>query len=72
MSFFEYINRLRVTESQRCLADPAFDGQSILEIGLAAGFNSKAAYNAAFKRFSDTTPSQYRAQARANRAASAK
>lgn len=67
MSFFEYTNRLRVREAQRCLADPAFDVQGVLDIGLAAGFNSKAAYHAAFKRFSDTTPSRYRVEARAER-----
>lgn len=68
ISFFEYVNRLRVAEAQRCLADPAFDAQSVLDIGLGAGFNSKAAYNAAFKRFSDSTPSQFRARARATTA----
>jgi AraC-like DNA-binding protein len=59
-SFFEYINRLRVQEAQRCLADPAFSGQTVLEVGMAAGFNSKAAFNTAFKRFTGTTPSDYR------------
>jgi AraC-like DNA-binding protein len=63
-SFFEYINRLRVQEAQRCLADPAFSGQTVLEVGLAAGFNSKAAFNTAFKRFTGTTPTAYRAQPR--------
>lgn len=63
VSFFEYINRMRVREVERCLSDRAFAGQSLLEIGLAAGFNSKAAFNAAFKRFTGTTPSAYRATA---------
>jgi AraC-like DNA-binding protein len=61
-SFFEYINRLRVEEAKRCLADTAYHGQTVLEIGLAAGFNSKAAFNAAFKRFTGTTPAAYRTQ----------
>jgi AraC-like DNA-binding protein len=60
-SFFEYINRLRVQEAQRCLRDPAFGSQTVLEVGLAAGFNSKAAFNTAFKRITGTTPSDYRA-----------
>jgi AraC-like DNA-binding protein len=61
-SFFEYINRLRVQEAQRCLRNPAFSNQTVLEVGLAAGFNSKAAFNTAFKRLTGTTPSEYRAQ----------
>ncbi len=62
-SFFEYINRLRVEEAKRCLKDPTFSSQTVLEVGLGAGFNSKAAFNAAFKRFTGTTPSDYRRQA---------
>jgi AraC-like DNA-binding protein len=61
-SFFEYINRLRVQEAKRCLADPSFSSQTVLEVGMAAGFNSKAAFNTAFKRFTGTTPSDYRAR----------
>ncbi len=60
-SFFEYINRLRVQEAQRCLADSAFKSQTLLDIGLAAGFNSKAAFNSAFKRYSGLTPTEFRA-----------
>jgi AraC-like DNA-binding protein len=62
-SFFEYINRLRVQEAKRCLVDSAFQGQTLLDIGLAAGFNSKAAFNAAFKRYSGLTPTEFRAKA---------
>ncbi len=32
---------------KRCLADPAYDSQTILDIALAAGFSSKTAFNAA-------------------------
>ncbi len=60
VSFFDFINRYRVQEVQRCLSDPAYKTQSVLEIGLASGFNSKAAFNAAFKRFTGVTPSEWR------------
>ena len=61
-TFFEFVNGRRVEEVKRCLADPAYDSQSILEIGLAAGFNSKAAFNAAFKQRTGLTPSAFRQQ----------
>lgn len=61
-SFFDYINKLRVEEAKRCLADPAYREQTVLELGLASGFNSKAAFNAAFRRFTGLTPSEFRSQ----------
>jgi AraC-like DNA-binding protein len=62
VSFFEYVNRMRVEEAKRCLRDPAFGEQTVLQIGFSSGFNSKAAFNAAFKRFTGTTPAAYRSQ----------
>jgi AraC-like DNA-binding protein len=64
MTFFDYINRLRVQEVQRCLADPAYRSQTILDIALASGFNSKAAFNAAFRLHAGMTPSEFRLQRR--------
>jgi AraC-like DNA-binding protein len=59
-SFFDFINAHRVAEVQRCLKDPAYARQTILEIALDAGFNSKAAFNSAFRQHAGTTPSAYR------------
>ena len=59
-SFYDFINRQRIQEVQRCLKDPAHATQTILDIALQCGFNSKAAFNAAFKRVSGCTPSQFR------------
>jgi AraC-like DNA-binding protein len=59
-SFYDYVNGLRVVEVQRCLRDPAYDGQTVLEIALASGFASKATFNAVFKKHVGTTPSSYR------------
>jgi AraC-like DNA-binding protein len=59
-SFFDFINQRRVEEVKRCLHDPHYAAQTILEIGLASGFSSKATFNAAFKKFTGVTPSQYR------------
>jgi AraC-like DNA-binding protein len=63
VTFFDFINAQRIQEVQRCLADRAYEGQAILDIALAAGFSSKAAFNAAFKQHTGLTPSQFRRQA---------
>lgn len=69
-TFFDYINELRAIEVRRCLDDPAYARRSVLEIGLAAGFNSQGALNASFRRFFGVTPGRYRKGSRANGAAS--
>jgi AraC-like DNA-binding protein len=62
-TFFDCINRRRVDEVKRCLADPAYASQTILDIALSAGFSSKAAFNSAFKQHAGLTPSEFRRQA---------
>ncbi|MCP4217585.1 MAG: helix-turn-helix domain-containing protein [bacterium] len=59
-SFYELINRSRVEEARRLLAAPGGNRKSVLEIGFEAGFNSKTAFNRAFKQFAQMTPSQFR------------
>lgn len=59
-SFFDFVNGYRVEEVKRKLHDPAFDNFTLLAIGLESGFNSKAAFNAAFRKHTGTTPSQYK------------
>lgn len=60
-NFHDYIARWRIDDVKRCLRDPAYDGQTILEIALAAGFRSKSAFHEAFRRETGETPSRYRA-----------
>lgn len=60
VGFYDYLGALRVREARRLLADPACTGRSILDIALAAGFNAKASFNAAFKRHTGMTPTQFR------------
>jgi AraC-like DNA-binding protein len=59
-NFYDFINGRRVAEVKRCLKDPAYGAQSVLDIALAAGFSSKASFNAAFKKHTGLTPSAYR------------
>lgn len=63
-NFFDYVNRHRIEEAKRLLADPANANVSILALGMDAGFGSKSSFNAAFRRHTSQTPSQYRSAAK--------
>ena len=58
--YTDYVNGLRVEEAQQRLCDPAHTDDTVLEIGLAAGFASKATFNRVFKRITGQTPTAYR------------
>ena len=62
-NFQDYLNRYRVDALKLALHDAGQAGTSILDLALAAGFNSKSALNRAFKKHTGMTPSEYRAQA---------
>ncbi len=62
VSFKDYLNNLRIEEAKRYLKDPDFSNYTLVAIGLEAGFNSKSAFNASFKKITGLTPSQYRQQ----------
>ncbi len=61
-NFFEFVNRYRVEESKKQLADPSKKNLNIAEIGFQVGFNSPSTFNAAFKQHTQMTPSQFRKQ----------
>ncbi len=58
--FFDFINFHRIEEAKRQLADPKKKHLSVIAIAFDVGFNSKSAFNAAFKKHTSLTPSQYR------------
>jgi len=60
LSFASLVNGYRVEEVKGRLADLSFDHSSILEAALDAGFNTKAAFNRAFKKAAGMTPSQFK------------
>ncbi len=62
MSFKDYLNDLRIEEAKRYLNDPKFVNYTLVAIGLEAGFKSKSAFNASFKKITGLIPSQYRKQ----------
>jgi AraC-like DNA-binding protein len=65
-NFFDFINYHRIEEAKRMLVDPARKHYSILAISEEVGFNSKSAFNAAFKKHTDMTPSEFRKALAAN------
>lgn len=62
INFKEYINSLRVEEAKSYLVDSEFSNYTLVAIGLEAGFNSKSAFNASFKKITGKTPSEYKRQ----------
>lgn len=65
-NFYNYINRYRVGEAKRLLAGSALDKLNILGIAFASGFNSKTAFNTAFRKWTGQSPGAY-AKAQKNR-----
>lgn len=58
-SFYEFVNRRRIEHAKRLLVDAP--EQTVLEIALFVGFNSKSTFNTAFRQQTGTTPSAFRA-----------
>ncbi len=58
--FYDFLNRYRVDESKRILKDPVNSKNTILEICYSVGFNSKSAFNTAFKKHTGITPTEFK------------
>jgi AraC-like DNA-binding protein len=59
-----FINSYRIEEVKEKMSAPDNNDSTILELALAAGFNSKSAFNEAFRKQTGMTPSDYREAAR--------
>ena len=59
-SFFELLASYRIEEAKRILGDKTKNNLTVEEVSETVGYNSKAAFNNAFKRLTDKTPSEYR------------
>lgn len=59
-NFFDFVNQYRVEEAKRQLLDTKKKHYSIMAIAADVGFNSKSAFNAAFKKHANVTPSEWR------------
>jgi AraC-like DNA-binding protein len=61
-NFRDFVNKYRIEESKRLLTQKD-QHLNILGIALDAGFNSKSAFNRAFKRHTGITPKEFKKQA---------
>jgi AraC-like DNA-binding protein len=59
VTFYDFIAQARIAAAMEKLADPN-ETDSILDIAMTVGFNSKSTFNAAFKRVCGVTPSEWR------------
>lgn len=59
-SFFEWISVYRINEAKQLLRDEEKSKYKIEEIAELVGYNSKSAFNTAFKKLTGQTPSQFR------------
>jgi AraC-like DNA-binding protein len=64
-NFFVFVNSYRAEALKAALADPSRSERGVLELAFEVGFSSKSTLNAAFKKLTGMTPTEFRGRARA-------
>ncbi len=59
-SFYDWIAQYRVEEAKRLMTDPKTSQYTVEQIAEEVGYNSKSAFNKAFKKFTGKTPSEFK------------
>lgn len=59
-NFYVFVNEFRIEAVKQAMQTPGKSDMTLLDLAYAYGFNSKSPFNAAFKRQTGMTPSQYR------------
>lgn len=65
-NFYDYINRYRIEFAKQRLIEND-QASAILDVCFSSGFNNKATFNSAFRKFTGMTPTQFRQLATANK-----
>jgi AraC-like DNA-binding protein len=60
MSFFEYINHLRILEAKELLAQTSKKELNVIDVAYSVGFNNKVSFNTTFKKITGKTPTEFR------------
>ncbi len=63
VSFYDYINGLRVEEFKERAIFPENQKYTLLAVAFDCGFNSKSAFNRCFKKATGLSPTEYVSQA---------
>ena len=58
-NFFDFINSYRVSEFKKMVVEPKNQHLTFLGLAYEVGFNSKTAFNRAFKKITNQTPREY-------------
>lgn len=60
LNFYDFINNYRIEEAKRIFTNPKQNHLTVLEVAIEVGFNSKSAFNRAFKKATQKTPSEFK------------
>ena len=59
LSFFDFVNKYRVEEAVKLLTHPNEEDLNITNIAYSVGFNNRASFYKAFKKFTNKTPTDF-------------
>ncbi len=59
-NFFDFINHYRIEEAKRLMAGTVRKELTIMEVMYNVGFNSKSSFQTAFRKYTGTTPTEFR------------
>lgn len=58
-NFNDFVNEFRIAEVKQKLQNGAAKNENLLDTAFACGFNSKATFNRAFKKFTGVSPKEF-------------
>jgi len=59
-NFFDFVNKYRIAEVKKKLADTTLIHQTVMVLAYQCGFNTKSSFNAIFRKFEGVTPTEFR------------